>query len=105
MDRVMNLKQALPYIQRHRGCTFVIKLGGRVLQDRHALLRLADAVDRQHAGVVRDLEASADGDTLQLRPTLAPGQSTRLTLEAKAVASKGALFAQLFGLEPVLVTP
>lgn len=48
MDRVMNLKQALPYIQRHRGRTFVIKLGGRVLQDRHALLRLAEDVTLLH---------------------------------------------------------
>ena len=44
-----------------------------------------------------------DDDTLRLRPTIAPGQSTRLTLEAKAVAAKGALFRQLFDLEPILV--
>ena len=48
MDRVNNLKQALPYIQRHRGRTFVIKLGGRLLQDRHALLRLAEDVTLLH---------------------------------------------------------
>ena len=44
-----------------------------------------------------------DDDALRLRPTIAPGQSTRLTLEAKAVAARGALFRQLFDLEPILV--
>ncbi|MEL6177659.1 MAG: acetylglutamate kinase [Myxococcota bacterium] len=48
MDRVTNLKQALPYIQRHRGKTFVIKLGGRVLQDRGALLALAEDMTLLH---------------------------------------------------------
>lgn len=48
MDRVTNLKQALPYIQTHRGKTFVIKLGGRVLEDRTALLSLAEDITLLH---------------------------------------------------------
>ncbi len=48
MDRVSNLKQALPYIRQHRGKTFVIKLGGRVLNDRNALLSLAEDVTLLH---------------------------------------------------------
>lgn len=48
MDRVNNLKQALPYIQRHRGKTFVIKLGGRILQDRAARLALAEDMTLLH---------------------------------------------------------
>lgn len=91
---------------RDHGDYMALRRRDRAMVERlAALLRLADAVDRQHAGVIRDLELKTTGDTLELRPTLASGQSTRLTLEAKAVASKGALFAQLFGLEPVLVTP
>jgi acetylglutamate kinase len=49
MDRVTNLKQALPYIQKHRGKTFVVKLGGRVLQDRGALLKIAEDVTLLHS--------------------------------------------------------
>lgn len=70
-----------------------------------ALLRVADALDRQHAGVVCELETKQCDGTLQLRPALAPGQRTRLALEAKALAEKGALFARLFGLAPVLTLP
>jgi len=70
-----------------------------------ALLRLAEALDRQHAGVIRSIEVSIDNQQLSLLPTLTPDHSTRLTLEAKAVAHKGALFTQLFGLTPVLLAP
>lgn len=48
MDRVANLKQALPYIQQHRGKTFVIKLGGRVFDDRAALQSLAEDITLLH---------------------------------------------------------
>jgi hypothetical protein len=34
---------------------------------------------------------------VELRPILAPGAATQLTLEARAVEEKGALFAALFG--------
>jgi len=70
-----------------------------------ALLRLADALDRQHSQVVRGVEATIVDDTVQLRPLLADGPRTRLTLEAKAVAAKGALFEQLFGKKPTLLLP
>lgn len=48
MDRVANLKQALPYIQQHRGKTFVIKLGGRVLADRAAIRSLCEDITLLH---------------------------------------------------------
>lgn len=70
-----------------------------------ALLRLADALDRQHAGVVADVEVRLLPDAVELRPVLAGDPRTRLTLEAKAVAEKGALFAQLFGRAPRLAPP
>ncbi len=70
-----------------------------------ALLRLADALDRQHADVIRDVEVQVEGDDLVLRPSVADEHSTRLTLEATAVAAKGALFEQLFGHKPVLRAP
>ena len=48
MDRMTHLKQALPYIQKHTGSTFVIKLGGRVLNDEHALYSLAEDLSLLH---------------------------------------------------------
>lgn len=69
-----------------------------------ALLRLADALDRQHAGVIRALAVTREDDRLIVRPKLAPGQDSRLTLEARAIRAKGALFSQLFGLKPELST-
>jgi acetylglutamate kinase len=49
MDRVTNLKQALPYIRKHRGKTFVIKLGGRVMENREALLAIAEDITLLHS--------------------------------------------------------
>ena len=48
MDRVTHLKQALPYIQKHTGSTFVIKLGGKVLEDHNALRSLAEDISLLH---------------------------------------------------------
>ena len=49
MDRVENLKQALPYLRRHRGRTFVIKLGGRVMEDEPALRSVAEDITLLHS--------------------------------------------------------
>lgn len=49
MDRVTNLKQALPYIRKHRGKTFVVKLGGRVMENREALLAIAEDITLLHS--------------------------------------------------------
>ncbi len=69
-----------------------------------ALLRLADALDWQHAQVVDGVEATAREQRLELRASLADA-NTQLALEAAAIASKGALFEQVFGYKPTLVTP
>lgn len=70
-----------------------------------ALLRLADALDRQHAGVITGVQTSLRTTALELRPTLNGAPQTSLTLETRAVAEKGVLFAQLFGRRPILLTP
>ena len=67
-----------------------------------SLLRLADALDRQHASVVTDVVTAVRGDALELKPVLRVGDSTGLTLEIAAVKRKGILFEQVFGLKPVL---
>ncbi len=48
MDRVHNLKQALPYIQQHRGKIFVIKLGGRIFKKPEALRALSQDIVLLH---------------------------------------------------------
>ncbi len=68
-----------------------------------AILRLADALDRQHAGVIRGVHVAVRDNQLELLPTLHGDPQTHLTLEARAIAEKGALFAQLFGRQPRLV--
>ncbi|HLQ38441.1 MAG TPA: HD domain-containing protein, partial [Planctomycetota bacterium] len=70
-----------------------------------AILRLADALDRQHAGLVRSVVVKIREDQVELQPILAAGQLSRLTLERKAVEEKGLLFAQLFGKPLRLFTP
>lgn len=70
-----------------------------------ALLRLADALDRQHAGLIRAVAVRQHADRLELAPELGKGESSMLTLEHKAVAEKGALFTQLFGLGVELQRP
>ncbi|MFK7739597.1 MAG: HD domain-containing protein [Planctomycetota bacterium] len=70
-----------------------------------AILRIADALDRQHAGVVSEIEVEIADDELRLHPRLREGHDSRLTLEATAVAAKGSLFAALFGLQPRLIAP
>jgi exopolyphosphatase/guanosine-5'-triphosphate,3'-diphosphate pyrophosphatase len=70
-----------------------------------AILRLADALDRQHAAVVRGVSVKIREDRVELRPILAGGDRTRLTLEARAVEEKGAWFTELFGRRPELLAP
>ena len=49
---VSTLLQALPYMRRHKGATFVVKCGGEVAQDRGARDRLAqDIALCAHVGV------------------------------------------------------
>ena len=74
---------------RRRERTLVERLG--------ALLRVADALDHQHSGLVQSIEVTFDRETVEIQPTVEPGQSSRLTLERKALHDKGALFEQLFG--------
>ncbi len=91
---------------REHEAFMALKRRDRAMVERlAALLRLADALDRQHASVIRDVDVSVEGGVLLLLPTVAADDDTRLTLEAKAVAAKGALFEQLFGLTPTLSVP
>lgn len=76
-----------------------------VVERLAAILRLADALDRQHASIVRDVTVTIHDDEIQLHPTLNDHSESRLFLEARAIAQKGALFARLFDRTVKLVTP
>jgi hypothetical protein len=70
-----------------------------------ALLRVADALDRQHGNVIRSIDVKIGEEGVEIRPVLAEGQSSRLTLEIRAVKEKGAMFEQVFGKPLLLVSP
>ncbi len=42
------LREALPYIQRFKGKTFVVKLSGKITEDRHNLISLAEELALLH---------------------------------------------------------
>lgn len=48
MEDITVLKQSLPYIQRFKGTTFVIKLGGDALEDVEGLERLIEDITLLH---------------------------------------------------------
>lgn len=76
-----------------------------LLERLAAILRVADALDRQHGNVVRGVTVKIREDSVELWPIFSGDPRTRLTLEAKAVEEKGTLFTQLFGRPPRLVVP
>ena len=76
-----------------------------LLERLAAILRIADALDRQHAGVISSVSVKISEGIVEIRPILSGDPRTRLTLEARAVEEKGAMFAQLFGRTPRLVRP
>lgn len=76
-----------------------------VVERLAAILRVADALDRQHAGVVHSVNLRVKEDVVELKPVLAEGQTSRLTLEKRAVEEKGELFLQVFGKAPKLLSP
>ena len=95
-------RKAVP--SRDHGDFMALRRRDRAMVERlAALLRLADALDRQHAGVVTGVAVEIDDDHLSLTPALRADSDSRLTLEARAIDAKGALFAQLFGRKPRLV--
>jgi exopolyphosphatase/guanosine-5'-triphosphate,3'-diphosphate pyrophosphatase len=70
-----------------------------------AILRVADALDHQHGNIVQAVEVEVRDQAVAIRPLLAEGRQSRLTLERRAVAEKGSLFAQLFGKPAELLAP
>lgn len=74
----------------------VLKLG--------AILRVADALDRGHDRRVGKLVVDRREDHLLLKVLDASGQQeTELSLERLSLAEKGDMFADVYGMEPVIV--
>lgn len=96
-------RKALP-TGNHKPYTALPSCEQTMVKQLAALLRLADALDQQHAQVVDGVEATVRDQRLELR--VSPTDNfTQLALEAEAIASKGELFEQVFGYKPSLVTP
>ena len=69
-----------------------------------AILRLADALDREHQTKVASVEAKIGQRYLDLVLTAANAADGDLALEHWAVHRKGSLFVEAFGLQPRVVT-
>jgi len=69
-----------------------------------AILRLADALDREHQAKVASVEAKIGERYLDLVRTAANAADGDLALEHWAVHRKGSLFVEAFGLQPRVVT-
>lgn len=68
----------------------------RRVERMSALLRIADALDREHLQRVHEVTACVEDDRLRLHLE----KDGRLLLEQWALREKGKLFAKVFGLEP-----
>ena len=64
-----------------------------------ALLRIADALDREHRGKVTDVAARVEGEVLVMEVTGAPDRE----LEEWTVRAKAGLFKESFGLDVRMV--
>jgi exopolyphosphatase/guanosine-5'-triphosphate,3'-diphosphate pyrophosphatase len=64
-----------------------------------AILRVADALDRNHSGRVSDISFERSEESFIMRPA----QSLDWSLERLSLADKGDMFRDVFGLEPLLV--
>ena len=53
MEDITVLKQALPYIRRFKGGTFVIKLGGETMSSRESLEQVVDDISLLHLVGIR----------------------------------------------------
>lgn len=69
-----------------------------------AILRLADALDREHQTKVASVEVKIGRRNLDLVLTPVDAGNADLSLEHWAVRRKGTLFAEVFGLQPRVVT-
>ena len=94
-------RKALPTLE-HSDFSRLRRRDREMVERLASLLRLADALDRQHASVVAGVGAAVRGDKLELSPLLRSGKSTGLTLEIAAIKRKGVLFERVLGLKPVL---
>ncbi len=64
-----------------------------------AILRVADALDRNHTGRAMDSSFEKSGERFLIKPS----QTLDYSMERLSLSAKGDLFEDVFGLEPVIV--
>ena len=81
MKDILLLKQALPYLRRHKGETFVVKLGGEIAANADALTSLAEDLSLlAHVGIRIVIvhgggpQASELSRRLGMEPTMVDGR-------------------------------
>lgn len=71
----------------------------RIIVDKlAAILRVADALDREHLGKIADLEVALTKNAAEMKPVFAPGADQNIALERWSVEQKSGLWRQVFGL-------
>jgi exopolyphosphatase/guanosine-5'-triphosphate,3'-diphosphate pyrophosphatase len=70
----------------------------RTVDKLAAILRVADALDREHLGKIADVAVTATGGAIELQPVFAPGAERNIALEAWSVEQKSGLWREVFGL-------
>ena len=104
MNDVSVLKQALPYIRIHKGHTFVVKLGGNVVQDAAAARSLASDVALLHHVGIRVVLVHGGGPQatdlsrrLGIEPTIVEGRrvTDEQTLEVAKMVFAGKISVEL----------
>ena len=81
LDAMLTLKRAIPYIRLYKGKTFVVKLGGRVLQQRDVLDALTEDITLLHQVGIRVVVVHGGGPQLD-------ALSRRLGIEPVIVAGR-----------------
>ena len=98
MKDILLLKQALPYLRRHKGRTMVVKLGGEIAADAEALRSLAEDISLlTHVGIRVCVvhgggpQATAMSRRLGLQPRMVEGRrvTDRETLDVAKMVFAG----------------
>ncbi len=79
----------------HEGFAALDARGREIVSKLSSILRIADALDREHQQLVRDVEVGIDGHDLVLRPS----SSGALLLEKWALKGKTAFFSSVYGVK------
>ncbi|HAH05794.1 MAG TPA: acetylglutamate kinase [Elusimicrobia bacterium] len=113
-DAIRALRQALPYVRLYKGKTFVVKIGGRILQKRETLDALIEELCLLHQVGIRIVvvhgggpQASELSRRLGIEPTIVAGRrvTDEQTLEVAKMVYAGSLNVDMLSVFRAHQTP